>query len=134
MVKNHVKRSAFLTLFEKSLENKKTKHLWYSKLGIQPYITGLDPDTACNVFKAHLNMYEIKANFKKMYESDFLCSFCKIEDETFQHIFSYSAGVLCKNSLKENNLFIKLSHFICLRYLKDTGEFLHRHKKHMEML
>ena len=34
MVKNQVKRSAFVTLFEKCLANKKTKHLWYSKLGI----------------------------------------------------------------------------------------------------
>ena len=70
MVKNQVKRSAFLTLFEKCLTNKKTKHLWYSKLGIQPYITSLDPATARSVFKARLNMYEIKANFKKMYDSD----------------------------------------------------------------
>ena len=39
MAKDQVKTSAFLTLSEKSLANKKTKHLWYSKLGIQPYIT-----------------------------------------------------------------------------------------------
>ena len=97
--KNQVKRSAFLTIFEKCLANKKTKHLWYSKLGIQPYVTGLDPRTACSVFKARLNMYEIKANFKKMYESDFSCHFCKIEDETFEHIFSCSSGVLCMNFL-----------------------------------
>ena len=96
MVKNQVKRSAFLTLFEKSLANKKTKYLWYSKLGIQPHITSLDSRTARSVFKARLNMYEIKANFKNMYESDLSCPFCKIEDETFEHIFSCSSGVLCK--------------------------------------
>ena len=117
MVKSQVKRSAFLTLFEKCLANKKTKHLWYSKLGIQPYITSLDPATVRSVFKAHLNMYEIKANFKKMYDSDISCPFCKIEDETFEHIFLCSSGVLCKNSLKENNL-LKLSHFSCLKMSK----------------
>ena len=86
MVKNQVKRSAFLTLFEKSLANKKTKKLWYSELGIQPHITSLDPRTARSVFKARLTMHEIKANFKKMYEFDLSCPFCKIEDETFEHI------------------------------------------------
>ena len=87
MVKNQVKRFAFLTLFENSLANKKTKHIWYSILAIQPYVTSLDPETARSVFEAYLNMYEIKANFKKMYESDFSCPFCKTEDE----IFKYSA-------------------------------------------
>ena len=126
MVKNQVKRSAFLTLFEKCLTNKKTKHLWYSKLRMQP---SLDLATARCVFKARLNMYEIKANFKKVYDSDISCPFCKIEDETFEHIFSCSSGVLRKNSLTENNL-LKLSHFSCLRYLKDTGEILLRYKKY----
>ena len=65
------KRSAFLLVFEKSLENKKTKHLRYFKLGIQPYITSLNPETVRSVFKPRLNMYEIKVNFKKMSESDF---------------------------------------------------------------
>ena len=133
MVKNQVKRSALLTLFEKSLANKKTKYLWYSKLGIQPYITSLGPRTARSVFKARLNMYEITANFKIMYESDLLCPFCKTEDETFEHIFLCSSGVLCENSLKENNL-LKLSHFRCLTYLNDTGEFLHRYKKYREIM
>ena len=93
----------------------------------------MDPATARSVFKAHLNMYEIKANSKKMYDSDISCPFCKIDDETFEHIFLCSSDVLCKNSLKENNL-LKLSHFSCLRYLKDTGEFLLRYKKYREIM
>ena len=133
MVKNQVKRSAFFNPFEKYLANKKTKHLWYSKLGIPPYITSLDPVTASTVFKAGLNMYEIEGNFKKMYHSDISCPFCKIEDETFEHIFLCSSGVLCKNSLKENNL-LKLSHFSCPKYLKNTGEFLLRYKKYREIM
>ena len=78
-------------------------------------------------------MYEIKANFKTIYDSDILCSFCKIEDETFEDIFLCSSDVLCNNSLKENNL-LKLSHFSCLKYLKDTGEFLLRYKKYREIM
>ena len=96
-------------------------------------MTSLDPRTARGVFKARLNMHEIKSNFKDIYESDLSCPFCKIEDETFEHIFSCSSGVLCKNSLKENNL-LKLSHFRCLRYLKDTGEFLQGYKKYREIM
>ena len=57
----------------------------------------------------------------------------KTDDETFEHIFSCSSGVVCKNSLKENNL-LKLSHFSCLRYLKDTGKFLLRYKKYREIM
>ena len=36
MVKNMVKRFAFMTLFEKSIVNKKTQHLWYARLERQP--------------------------------------------------------------------------------------------------
>ena len=50
------------------------------------------------VFKACLNMYEVKANFKKMYESDFSYPLYEIEDETFEHIFSCSLDVLCELS------------------------------------
>ena len=73
---------------------------------MQPYITSLEPKTVCSVFKARLNMYEIKANFIKMYESDHSYPFCKTEAETFEHILSCSSGVLCKNSLKENYLIL----------------------------
>ena len=101
MVKNQVKRSAFLTLFEKCLTNKKTKHLWYSKLGIQPYITSLDPATASSVFKARLNMYEIKANFKKMYDSDISSPSVKLRMK-LSSIFSYALQVCCVRTLSKS--------------------------------
>ena len=44
-------------------------------------------------------MFEIKANFKNKYDSDLSCPFCKLEDETFDHIFTCESGLLCKNSL-----------------------------------
>ena len=52
MVKNMVKRFAFMTLFEKSIVNKQTQHLWYARLERQPYITSLDPAYARCVFRA----------------------------------------------------------------------------------
>ena len=84
--------------------------MWYDRLEQQPYITSLDPAYARCVFRARINMFEIKANFKNKYEFDPFCLFCKIEDETFDHIFTCESGLLCKNSLKNINL-LKVSHY-----------------------
>ena len=65
MVKNMVKRFAYMTLFEKSIVNKKTQHLWYARLERQPYITSIDPAyTRCH-FRARVNTFEIKGKFQK---------------------------------------------------------------------
>ena len=77
MVKNMVKRFAFMTLFEKSIVSKKTKHLWYARLERQPYVISLDPAYARCVLIARVNMFEIKANFKNKYNFDPSCPFCK---------------------------------------------------------
>ena len=116
-----VKRFTFMTLFEKSIANKKTQRLWYAWLERQPYKTSLDPAYACCVFRARISMFEIKANFKNKYDSDPSCPFCKIEDETFDHIFTCESGLLCKNSLNNNSL-LKLSHNSHNGYLQDTGD------------
>ena len=101
MVKNRVKRSAFLTLFEKCLATKKTKHLWYSKLGIQPYITSSDPATARSVSKARLNICEIKANFKKMYMILTLhVPSVKLRIK-LSSVFSYALQVCCVRTLSK---------------------------------
>ena len=122
-----------MTLFVKSIVNKKTQHLWYDRLEQQPYITSLDSAYARCVFRARVNMFEIKANFKNRYEFDPFCPSCKIEDETFDHIFIHESGLLCKNSLKNNNL-LKLSHYSHNGHLEDTGEFLYRYKRYREMM
>ena len=70
MVKNMVKRFAFMTLFEKSTLNKETRHLWCVRLERQPCITSLDPVYARCVFKALVNMFGTKTNFKNKYDSD----------------------------------------------------------------
>ena len=70
-----VKRFAFMTLFEKSILNKKTQHLWYARLERQPYITSLGPAYTRCVFRARVNMFEINANFKNIYDFDLSCPF-----------------------------------------------------------
>ena len=79
-----------MTLFEKSIANKKTRPLWNARLEQQQYITSLDPAYARCVFRA-------RVNFKN--EFDLSCPFCKIKDETFDHIFTCESGLLFKNSL-----------------------------------
>ena len=74
-------------------------------------------------------MFEIKANFKNKYDCD---PSCPLEDETFNRIFTCDSGLLCKNSLNNNNL-LKLSHYSHNRYLEDTGEFLYRYKRYREI-
>ena len=100
MVKNTVQRFAFMTLFEKSIVNKKTQHLWYARLARQPYITSLDLIYARCVFRARVTMFEIKANFKNKYDSDLSCPFCKIEQKHLtisSHVSQdYSARILLK--------------------------------------
>ena len=93
-----------MNFFEKSIVNKKTQHLWYVRSERQPYINSLDPAYARCVFRARVNMFEIKANSKNKYDFDPFCPFCKIEDESFDHIFTCESGLLCKNSLKNSNL------------------------------
>ena len=78
-------------------------------------------------------MFEIKANFKNKYDCDPSCPFCNIEDETFDHIFTCESGLLCKNSLDNNNL-LKLSHYSHIGYSEDTGEFLYRYERYREIM
>ena len=117
-----------MTLFEKSIVNKKTQHLWYARLEKQPYITSLDPIYARCVFRALVNMFEINTNFKNKHDSDLSCPFCKIAVETFDYMKICESGLLCKNSVDNNNL-LKLSHYSYNGYLEYTGEFLYRYKR-----
>ena len=80
-------------------------------------------------------MFEMKVNFKNKYDSDLSCPFCKVEVhvETFDHIFTCWSGLLCKNSVENNDL-LKLSHYSYSSYLEDTGEFLYRYKRYREIM
>ena len=120
-----------MTLFEKIIVNKKNQHVWYARLETQPYKTSLDPVYARCVFRARVNMFDINANFKNKYDSDLSCPFCITEEETFDHIFICESGLLCKNSLKNNNL-LELSHYSFSGYLEDTGEFLYRYERYRD--
>ena len=58
--------------------------------------------------------------------------FVTVEEETFDQIFTCESGLLCKNSLKNNNP-LKLYHHSYNGYLEDTKEFLYRYKRYREI-
>ena len=78
-------------------------------------------------------MSEINANVKNKYDSDLSCPFCTVDDESFDHIFRCVSRLLCKNSLKHNNL-LKLYHYSYNGYLQDTGKFLCKFKRQKEIM
>ena len=85
LVKNTVRREAFLCLTQECRDNRKTSHLTYEKLGTAKYMVSLKPHLARTYFRVRLKMFDIKCNFKKKYSFNLSCPFCKNHDEDFKH-------------------------------------------------
>ena len=84
LVKNTLKREAFLQLEAQCLANRKTCHLSYDRLNARDNLFSLNPKCA---FQTTCRMINLKVNFKKKYELDLKCPFCNAWDETLGHIF-----------------------------------------------
>ena len=52
----------------------------------QLYISECDPQIARVIFKARTRMFDVKANFKTKYQGILHCPFCKIDEESLEHI------------------------------------------------
>ena len=59
-------------------------HIYLEKSSL---LTWLHPDYEKVIFKIKLDMIDIKANFKRLYPSNLLRSFCNVVNKDF-HIFS----------------------------------------------
>ena len=92
IVKKQIKRVAFNYLLSACSNNKKTSYLSYEKLERQEFITVIEPRYARVIFKARLQIFPNKANFKQMYRRNLLCFFCEKGDETFHYIFNCDSG------------------------------------------
>ena len=77
MVNDRIKRVTFLSLTEMCSTNKKTCLLSYSKLMRAPYFSNFKPEVARTVFRARVGVYDIKDNFKRKYDGDLNCPFCR---------------------------------------------------------
>ena len=87
-VKTVIRDEAFMQLMAQCKGNKKTMHLTdYHSVKRAEYSEKLEPNLARFVFKARVGMFGIKVNYKNRYSNDLSCPFCKMEIETFSHLF-----------------------------------------------
>ena len=104
LVKNTLKRDAFLQLEAQCLANRKTCHLSSDKLKAQDYLFSLEPNCARIIFRTRCRMIDLKVNFKKKYGMDLRCPFCNDWDETLKHIFVCDSGLNFPKILQNFNM------------------------------
>ena len=80
--------------------NKKTMHLTYHSVKRAEYLEKLEPNLARTVFKTRVQMFDIKVNYKNKYSTDLIYPFCKMETETFYHLFECISGLYCPSNLR----------------------------------
>ena len=110
-----IRSYVFDSLVIKCQLNSKTNHLNYKKFCQQMYITECDSQIALAIFKARTRMFDVKANFKTKYQGLLHCSFCKIDEESLEHIFVCPGGLICKFNYNVSG------HLYNLISLKDIG-------------
>ena len=92
-VNDRIKRVAFLSLTEMCSTNKKTSLLSCSKLMRAPYLSNFKQEVARMVFRARVGVYDdIKDNFKRKYDGDLNCPFCRQLHETLSTFSSATQG------------------------------------------
>ena len=84
LVKENMRREAFVYLMDIKASHSKTKNLVYDKLSVQDYLTSDSPLTLKEkkfVFSARCRMTEVRCNFKTG-KTDFKCRKCNKEEES----------------------------------------------------
>ena len=104
LVKSTINQVAFSKLVETCFTSRKTSHLTYPRLKTSKYLHELDPQHARVIFRAKVRILDLKINFKKKHAQDLLCPFCRLDQETFEHVFSCNVGLWCDNSLECINI------------------------------
>ena len=127
MVKSQVRKFVFHTCNECS-QLKKASSIRYTKLEQPTYLTELDPKYAQMIFKAKLEMFDIKINFKGLYPSNLQCPFCNVVNEEFSHMFDCEFGPVCPASIKGLTL-EHLHNITDLQRLKCVGKFLMKYER-----
>ena len=123
MLKRQVRKFVFHTLCSECSQLKR-----YTKLEQPTYLTELDPKYAQMIFKAKLEMFDIKVNFKGLYSSNLQCLFCYVVNEEFSHMFNCEFGPVCPASIR--GLTLRHLHNITdLQRLKCVGKFLMKYER-----
>ena len=103
-VNNVIREEAFTRLRIHCVNNRKTCHLHYESFSRAQYTEKLQLNLTRVIFKARTRMFDIKVNFRKKYHLNIWYSFCKREDETFDHIFACNCGVFCPTIIQSMHL------------------------------
>ena len=130
-VKTVIWDEAFMQLMAQCKGNKKTMHLTYHSVKRAEYLEKLEPNLARIVFKARVRMFDIKVNYKNKYSTDLSCPFCKMETETFDHLFECISGLYCPSNLRS----IQFSNFCneaSVKNVRRIAKFLLKYSKYRE--
>ena len=131
LVVGTIKKQAFSQLSHESSTNAKTRHLAYARLQKSPCINLLGPQVVRVLFRAKLQMFDLKTNFKRKYTS-YSCPFCRAEPETFDQLFKCTDGIHCPQSLKHVTL-QNLANTNDIDRLKQIGCFLLKYQKYRDV-
>ena len=126
VVKSAIRQDAFMQLTIQCANNRKTSHPKYKSRA--SYLKKLDPNIARVIFKARTRMFDIKVNYKRKYELNLDCPFCKYHDETFDHIFKSNSGLFRSRCLYAT----ELVGFCCessIPNVPNIGVFLEKYSK-----
>ena len=130
-VKTVIWDEAFMQLMAQCKGNKKTMHLNYHSVKRAEYLEKLEPNLTRIVFKARVRMFDIKVNYKNKYSTDLSCPFCKMETETFDHLFECISGLYCPSNLRS----IQFSNFCneaSVENVRRIAKFLLKYSKYRE--
>ena len=133
LVKNTLKRDAFLQLEAQCLANRKTCHLSYDRLKAQDYLFSLEPKCARIILRTRCRMIDLKVNFKKKYGMDLRCPFCNDWDEILEHIFVCDSGSNFPKILQNLNMAC-ISGDFPHKKAKSLGKFLDKYFLYREEL
>ena len=109
LVKENMRREAFVYLMDIKASHSKTKNLVYDKLTIQDYLTSYSPLTLKEkkfVFSARCRMTEVRCNFKTG-QMDLKCRKCREEEESQEHLLKCPELLKCPDQMKYLDLFGK---------------------------
>ena len=130
-VKTVIWDEAYMRRMAQYKGNKETMHLTYHSIKRAEYLEKLEPNLARIVFKARVRMFDIKVNCKNKYLTDLSCPFCKMETETFDHLFECISGLYCPSNLRS----IQFGNFCneaSVENVRRIAKFLLKYSKYRE--
>ena len=97
-----------------------------------PYLTSFKPEAARMIFRATVGVYDIKDNFKRKYDGDPNCPFCRQFHKNFEHMFLCNLGILCQRSLRVTTLY-ELPNVKDTQKTEKIGKFLVKYQKYRKI-